>query len=69
MQVKVQMFDGQLSLIILLQYFLYYRMDHYTIATSLKRVDKKFTEELSEQERQTAYRKFKKVYACKSDNI
>lgn len=41
-------------------------MDHYTIVTSLKRIDKKFTEELSEQDRQAAYRKFKKVYAGKS---
>jgi hypothetical protein len=41
-------------------------MDHYTVVTSLKRIDKKFTEQLSEADKKAAFNKFKRVYACTS---
>jgi hypothetical protein len=44
-------------------------MDHYTVVASLKRLDKKFTEELTEADRKAAFNKFKRVYACISNHI
>lgn len=38
-------------------------MDNYSIAGLMKKQDKSFTEELTYEEKQIAFRKFKKLYA------